>query len=47
MHFDNGQNKIQIFNFLAFSIGYRGSEVTIGFEDTLKIFFKGKFVQKG
>ena len=46
IHFDHGQNKIQIFNFWTFPI-YMGSEVMMGFEDTLKIFFKGQICSKG
>ena len=48
MHFDHGQNKNHIFIFFfLFHRLYRGSEVTMGSEDTLKTFLKGKFVQKG
>ena len=47
MHFNHDENKIQIFNFGLSHRLYRGSEVTVGSEDTLKIFLKGIFVQKG
>ena len=48
MYFDQSQNKIQISIFGLFHRLYRGSEVTMGSEDTLKILLKGIiFVRKG
>ena len=47
MHFDHGQNKIQISNFWPFPIAIQGSEVTMGSEDTLEIFFKEHICSKG
>ena len=47
MHFDHDKNKIQIFNFGLSHRLCRGSEVTMGSEDQLRIFLKGIFVQEG
>ena len=47
MHFDHGQNKIQISIFGLFHRLNRESEVTKGSEDTLKIFKRAYLFKRG